>query len=384
MKLKYYLIIFCFSCIIPLWSQPFLQIPVTGTTGVDWTIVNYVDWEVNDHTDAYCGTKCYDGHEGTDFTLRSFPQMDTGVYVLAAADGVVTFVIDSLFDREKTSVISKGLGNYIAIAHPNKYYSYYGHLKKNSAVVNVGDRVLAGDTIGQIGSSGNSTDPHLHFELYYDSLFVVDPFQGPCGNPSSLWLRTPFYETELNVWDQGMHNQSIGIDDLRERITTVECCPYRFPKTSSSPLIYWAHMYGLRKGKTLTIEWYNPDQILWFTYDFTFDRDWWYYYFWSDIFNTDLPEGEWYVRLMYDGKEVTRQDFLVDGTTSTKDKSPKDCNRNWNLLDDLTRAVESNKVQAFNVSGRMVSADRLRRMRGEMVFIRDINSECVQKVLLFQ
>lgn len=55
--------------------------------------------------------------------------MDSGVNVLAADDGVVTFVLDTLFDRNKTAV-SGGFGNYICIKHENLMYTYYAHLKK--------------------------------------------------------------------------------------------------------------------------------------------------------------------------------------------------------------------------------------------------------------
>jgi len=309
--------------------------------------------------------------------------MDTGVFVLAAAEGVVTFAIDTIFDREKRSVISKGLGNYLAISHPNKYYSYYGHLKKNSLRVAIGDTVLVGDTIAEVGSSGNSTDPHLHFELYYDSLFVVDPFQGPCGNPSSLWLRTPLYETEVNVWDQGMHNQQVDIDDLRERAVTVTCCPFRFPKTSSNPLIYWAHLYGLKKNTTLTIEWYNPDQILWFEYDFTFDRDWWYYYLWSDILNTDLPEGNWYVRLVYEGNEIARQDFVVDGTTFNRDININEkCSSNSSQsLDELLR---DKNVRIYNSTGMILSSLDKRQYTNQVLLVHYMDQNCLDKMFFIE
>lgn len=102
-------------------SQPFMVQPIEGVQGKDFIIVNYVDWLDSGIVDAYCRTKTYDGHQGTDYALRSFQHMDSGVNVLAAAQGVVTFVKDGLFDRETEGDVSKGLGNYIAIRHPNKF-----------------------------------------------------------------------------------------------------------------------------------------------------------------------------------------------------------------------------------------------------------------------
>ncbi len=181
-------------------AQAFLYNPMAGEELVDYTVVNYVDWDENGLHDHECGSKTYDGHQGIDFTLASFAAMDEGHDVLAAADGEITFVIDSLFDRETVSDVSKGLGNYIAIRHTNHYYSYYGHLKQHSSVYEVGQQVVAGEVIGQVGSSGNSTDPHLHFELWFDSLYVVDPFLGECGNGESLWLDEITYQTEFSIW----------------------------------------------------------------------------------------------------------------------------------------------------------------------------------------
>lgn len=59
--------------------------------------------------------------------------------------------------------------------HDGGYYSQYAHL--SAPAVDQGDRIQAGDWIGQSGSTGNSTGPHLHFEIrltpYYGS--AVDP-----------------------------------------------------------------------------------------------------------------------------------------------------------------------------------------------------------------
>jgi murein DD-endopeptidase MepM/ murein hydrolase activator NlpD len=112
-------------------SQSIFNIPIEGIYGRDYIVVNYVDWATGQLIlDHNCGSKTYDGHQGTDFTLRSFAAMDSGVNVIAAADGIVTYVKDGLFDREMESDISKGFGNYVALSHKNGYQTYYAHLKK--------------------------------------------------------------------------------------------------------------------------------------------------------------------------------------------------------------------------------------------------------------
>ncbi|MCU0294772.1 MAG: M23 family metallopeptidase [Candidatus Nanopelagicales bacterium] len=54
-------------------------------------------------------------------------------------------------------------GNHIIVRHDNGVETLYAHL--TSANVNAGDRVLRGQRIGSVGSTGNSSGPHLHFEV---------------------------------------------------------------------------------------------------------------------------------------------------------------------------------------------------------------------------
>ncbi len=63
-----------------------------------------------------------------------------------------------------------GLGNGVIIYHPStKTYSAYGHMMKDSITVKAGDKVVAGQLIGYMGSCGWSTGKHLHFEIVYST-----------------------------------------------------------------------------------------------------------------------------------------------------------------------------------------------------------------------
>jgi Peptidase family M23 len=67
------------------------------------------------------------------------------------------------------ALLAKGmesvLGNHIVIDHGNGEFSIYAHMKQGSLRVKSGAGVKAGDIIGALGSSGNSTEPHLHFQI---------------------------------------------------------------------------------------------------------------------------------------------------------------------------------------------------------------------------
>ena len=76
-----------------------------------------------------------------------------GSPVYAADDGLVALVGSS----------SSGYGNYVVIAHAGGFDTLYGHL--STALVKVGQSVTQGTVVGLEGSTGNSTGPHLHFEL---------------------------------------------------------------------------------------------------------------------------------------------------------------------------------------------------------------------------
>ena len=57
------------------------------------------------------------------------------------------------------------IGNYVVIRHAGGEFSQYAHLKQGSVRVKVGDAVTRGQVLGQLGHTGNSTEPHLHFQL---------------------------------------------------------------------------------------------------------------------------------------------------------------------------------------------------------------------------
>lgn len=92
------------------------------------------------------GTRWNRQHAGVDLAA------DTGTDILASDSGTVIF-----------SGESGGYGNLIIIDHQNGYKTYYAHASK--LYLEVGAKPDKGETIAAVGSTGNSTGPHLHFEI---------------------------------------------------------------------------------------------------------------------------------------------------------------------------------------------------------------------------
>lgn len=344
---------------VALFSQNFI-LPVEGKLQKDIFIVNYVDWDTAGIKDAWCNHKTYDGHQGTDFVIRNFAQMDSGVSVLAAGPGIVTYVVDTFFDRNKTAV-NGGFGNFVCIKHPSKYYTYYAHLKKNSALVKPGDTVVAGTKLGFVGSSGYSSDPHLHFEVWYDSLYNVDPFQGPCGNASTLWKDSIPYIHSFGVIDHALTNFNPTLDTLKERLPSK-----KYFTTTDQFITYWLQCYGVYPGDVSTIRWYNPSQILWYEYQFTHPEEWWYYYMWTYIDVPPLAEaGQWEVTYSVNEEIKQRDTFFVHTTTAIKDMHAGDlAHIIYKFTDNIllltfSHLIQEAEVQVFNAIGTCVSKRRV-------------------------
>ncbi|GAA3530486.1 hypothetical protein AFL01nite_29200 [Aeromicrobium flavum] len=106
-----------------------------------------------------------------------------GEPIHAVADGTVVTVVDGRRDHlTRTSwvafaymLVIDGLrdlggpgavvGNHVVVDHGDDVFSLYAHVRRGTATVTAGDRIAEGDVIGQVGNSGNTSEPHLHFQL---------------------------------------------------------------------------------------------------------------------------------------------------------------------------------------------------------------------------
>jgi len=96
-------------------------------------------------------------HEGIDFSAES------GTPVISSADGVV---IRSSWDAS--------YGNVVEVRHGEDYVTRYAHLRKR--LVEEGDHVVRGGQLGELGTTGRSTGPHLHYEMFKNGK-LINPIQ---------------------------------------------------------------------------------------------------------------------------------------------------------------------------------------------------------------
>jgi Peptidase family M23 len=119
---------------------------------------------------------------------------DEGDWVVTSAAGTVVTV---------RNLGNTSYGRYVVVDHGGGYTTYYAHLQDQS--VSVGQHVAAGATIGHVGSTGNSTGPHLHYEQRSGGSNVRVRFNGTLA----LYWGTRSY-TSNNACDGGSASGTVN------------------------------------------------------------------------------------------------------------------------------------------------------------------------------
>lgn len=119
------------------------------------------------------GARASSNHDGVDFAARA------GIPVRAVASG-----------RVRRANVNGGYGNYVEIEHPDGTVTGYAHLQGFN--VRDGDVIARGQTIGAVGSTGNSTGPHLHLRAMRDgkSIDPAELFQGGVRTATTQSIRS--------------------------------------------------------------------------------------------------------------------------------------------------------------------------------------------------
>jgi murein DD-endopeptidase MepM/ murein hydrolase activator NlpD len=152
-----------------------LRLPFDGEWAVYWggrTVEQNYHAVAVDQRFAYDLVVVRDGRTHTGDGTRNEDYHCYGLSILAPGAGVVAVAVDGIQDnRPGVMNASEPPGNYVVLDHGNGEYSFLAHLRKDSVRVRAGDRVSAGNVVGECGNSGNSSEPHLHYHLQTTPVF---------------------------------------------------------------------------------------------------------------------------------------------------------------------------------------------------------------------
>ena len=301
--------------------------PIACTIGQDCHIQHLVDRDPGAGArDLFCGSLTYDGHQGVDIALPSLAAMQAGVDVLAAAPGRVRAVRDGMADRipeqgrATPDIAQRECGNGLVIDHAQGWSTQYCHMKRDSLTVRVGDDVAQGSRLGQVGLSGLTEFPHLHFMLRKGNR-VVDPFDGAALDSPCAADRTP----GGGLWSAGAGMEpspgglvAAGFLDRMPEYDEILATAPRLTglADTAAALVFWANAYGLREGGVLHLGILAPDGAVLVEERFRMDRDRARQF---RAVGRTLPVGGWpagrydgRAALMRDGREVQTTTAVLD------------------------------------------------------------------------
>jgi len=299
-----------------------------------YSISNFVDHNQNSSgqhnnfvRDYDCGNRSYDlgsgyDHSGTDIFPWPFSWKkmdDDAVEVIAADEGMIIFRVDGNYDRNCT-FCTNCQWNAVYLMHANGNVSWYGHLKENSVTEkNTGDIVEKGEYLGIVGSSGSSTGPHLHFEIWENNNYnnLLDPYEGICNtlNDGTMWDDQEAYRvpgimemttSTTNPMPQGCGEQWVTnlSDDFApgERIYFSAYFRDQLNNEAAQHSVFDAE-------GTLVDSWLQQ-------FSDTFHSSWWWF---TRVYGTSFAEGIWTYEVVY-LDEVKLHEFTVGQVSNVEDK----------------------------------------------------------------
>ena len=301
-------------------SVPALAFPLRSATADDdgyYAISNYVDREAGAGLqDFMCNQRTYNGHRGTDLFTWPFPweKMDGDeVEVIAAAAGTIVFREEGRPDRSCT--LNGTQWNAVYVEHADGSIAWYGHLKTDSATPKqVGETVEVGEYLGVVGSSGNSTGPHLHLELYDGMGDLVDPYSGACNGEPSAWAdQEPYTVTSI------LSLQTHSAAPQHGQCPTTVDTPNRANTFGPGDAVFVGSYFRDQfQGQPMLHSVRAPDGALFANWTSSlqqayFPATWWY---WSVELPDDAAAGTWTYRVEFEG-EVAERTFTVTPPVAT-------------------------------------------------------------------
>ena len=242
-------------------QQPSFSLPIDCTTAPSCLLQNYVDLDPGpDERDPFCGAATYDGHEGTDIRVRNIPELETGVPILAMADGTVLRIRDGEPDRmietraDREAVLGKECGNGVLIDHGDGWTTQTCHLKNGTLTVKSGDKVERGAPIGRMGLSGKTAFPHVDVTISKNGQ-TMDPMTGKsvgaaCGIGQAETLWTPEAASMLASKDSPLIDAGFAGGPVRGLQLSKGEAP---PAVEGGPVVFYAQFKNLLKGDRVGI-----------------------------------------------------------------------------------------------------------------------------------
>ena len=299
----------------PLLDWPL--VPVNGLADPGYHgISNFLDQNAAGGSilDWNCGNHTYDGHQGIDFFTWPFgwkKMDDSKVAIVAAAPGTIIGKDDGNADR--SCDCSSNAWNAVYVQHADGSKAWYGHMKKFSQTSKaIGSAVVTGEFLGLVGSSGCSTGPHLHFQLYDASNALQEPYSGTCNsfNAFSWWrAQRPYYDSAVNELIVG------STPAVMPACPTAETPNEKtiFPRGST---IYFTPFYrDQQAGQLSTYRIKRPDGSIYATWSHSasqyYAASWWYWYY-TNV-GSSGPDGIWKFEVDFNGTTTVRP-FNIGGT----------------------------------------------------------------------
>jgi len=116
------------------------------------------------------------GFSDTWHAARSGGRLHLGVDIIAAEGKLLYAVADGTITKIYTDSPGSLAGNGIRLEMEDGTYFFYAHLSSFAEGVEVGAKVVAGQVIGQVGSTGNAGTAHLHFEIHPGGGAAINPY----------------------------------------------------------------------------------------------------------------------------------------------------------------------------------------------------------------
>lgn len=313
-------------------GQVLFDFPMAWSDGFDdygfYGISNYVDHNLSYPgliEDFACGIRSYDtnegyNHKGTDFFLWPFAWNlveSNAVKVIAAAPGVIIGKSDG-HDYHSCS-FSTADWNAVYLMHVDGSVTWYGHMKKNSLTTkNIGDQVSAGEFLGIVGSSGNSTGPHLHFEVYDSNNNLLDPYSGPCN----LWNEESWWSEQRSYIDPAINKIQTHFEP-----PVMNPCPQQdvinaTDDFSIGDLVYLiTYFKDQQNTDECSFSLIQPNDVVVLSWSFFSQEPLYYasYWYWTYLLPSDAIEGTWTFRCVFAGKTYVHHFNVSNGASALDD-----------------------------------------------------------------